>query len=214
MQQVARIETERTGARGTIIRVLYQSPQWAGTIERAGGAIPFLVWLMGSSGFAMAAYTQMLGLPAGKSVVAVFIGSALSYWLGWQLDRLLQWRRLKRGLVLDPLQITITPERLIARGSGMDINITRQDEMIFTALQHREGRLEEREERRVERRLDHSFRDAWEIWLQMGHRIERLAAVADEHSARAIVRHCQQADERANRGDRQKDTFAARTAPI
>jgi len=214
MQPVARIEAKRTGSRETVIRVRYQTPEWAGTIARSGNLLVITVWLAGSLALALAAYHRMLGLPAGKSVVAVFAGAALSYWLGWNFDDLLQRRRAARGVIRDALEIIIAPGGVVAEGPGIAIEVRREGEMVFTTQVHRDAKLEEREEQRVQRRLGYAFRDAFEVWVQSGQRFERLAGVADEESARALVRHCQEADERATRGADQGHAFTTRTEPV
>jgi hypothetical protein len=210
--EVARIQTQQAAPRTTIIRISYQTPEWAGAVERGGDYAQKSIWLAGSTALANAACNGLFPLPAGKAIVVTCIASLLLYWLTWNLDRLLQRRRHRRGVIKTGLAIEIGPQHISAAGSGVNFHLPRLDTALFTVQPHRLGKHEEREERRSGRHPGYSYRDAFEVWLQMGRDFRRIAAVADEMSARAIVRSCQEADEMATRGN-QQHSFASRNQP-
>jgi len=214
MPEITHITVKHTGPQSSLIHVTWQTPEWAQAIQNSGGFIVKTLWLAGSTLLAIAAYEGLFHLPAGKTIVATAIASLLLFWLVWNANAIVQQRRHQRGLVRDNLKIKITPEHITAHGYGVDFYLPRDEEILFTAQPHRHGKYEEREEQRVGRRLGHTYRDAFEVWMQAGHRFIRIAATSNEQSARAIARHCQQADERATRGQDQQDAMSRRFEPV
>lgn len=215
MNKVTKIQVEHTDRKSRLIRVSYQTPEWAQVIERGGGGMLVISTFLAGSALCGVLIKEYADHQFFAQTMLMFcVGSLLSYWLGNTLNHLLQAQRARRGIIKDALRITITPEHFAANGPDVDLMITRVDDMIFTALPHQAGKYEEREERAAQRRIGYSFRDAFEIWLQSGHRFERIASVSDEKCARTIVRHCQEANEHATRGANQQTSFANRTQPV
>ena len=214
MPEITRIRVEHPAPHSSLIKVSCQTPEWAQSIQNSGGFLVKAIWLAGSAGLVVAAYQGLFNLPRGKAIVATSIVSLLFFWLVWNINALVQQRRHHHGLVRSVLHIKITPLHITAHGPGIDFYLPRDEEILFTAQPHHFGKYEEREEQRVKRPLGHSYRDAFEVWLQAGHDFTRIIATSDEKSARAIARHCQQADERATRCNDQQDAMSSRFEPV
>lgn len=206
------ITARLTAPRTTTLEIRYHTPEWAKSIEGLGTAVIVAGWSLLTGVMIIAARQGALPLPAGKTIVVVAGASAASFWLVWNANRLLQDRQRRKGITAS-LHVTIDANGLTREDGSGTITVPRGQEFTFTTQAHRRGRLEEREERRVGHLQGYAYRDAWEVWLQAGHRIERLAGVADEASARAIVRHLQEADQRATRGAQQQGAMSNRMAP-
>ncbi len=212
MSEPLEVVITRETPRTTRLTITYHTPEWSRSVAGLGSLMVPSLWLAGTGVLIAAAYHGAIPLPPAKTIVVVAAGSAIVFWVAWNLDELMQRRQQRRG-VRTALEIRIAPNGISSVVDGEPLHVDLSDDITFTTMQHRAGKTEGRDEQRVKRRLGYAYRDAWEIWLQSGHRIERLAAVADEPSARAIVRHLQEANEMATRGRREAEALQDQMAP-
>ncbi len=214
MQATCEIAVERPERRTTQFEIHYQTPEWTRVVESGANYACLTICAAGTVIAMVAAYHGAFSVTIPKQMVIVAGLSGLAFAIGraFELMIIRPWRKGRGPHV--PARICVSPARITIDDGFSLIDLPRTSEARFTCLQHREGRHEQRAEQRAGRAIGYAFRDAWEIWLQMGHRFERMAAVADEPSARAIVRHLQEADERAVRGDRQQQALTQRLSTV
>lgn len=121
-------------------------------------------------------------------IAACAIGQTLA-------DALHRCRFLARRLTDATLVVTLDRRRVTHAG----VEYLRGGVLRFTALPHRHGRHEERDERIKERLISTIYREAHQVWLQHGEEFTLLADVSDERGAAAIVRRLQEMDETISR---------------
>ncbi len=129
-----------------------------------------------------------------------------------KLSAIFHARRFLRSLTYAHLGIDL--DRIAITHNGL--RYTRGGAIRFTAMPHRDGRIEERDERIKERLLSTTYRDAFQVWLQHGEAFTLLADVSDERAAAAIVRRLQEIDEQVTRGiadTNHNALFGARQVP-
>lgn len=210
MQATCSIETDRLDRLTTRISMHYRTPEWGRVTERGTSLVVLVVWGLGTAVTIQIAALGAFDLSVPKQIVLIACLSALFYVAGFALQEIIRhaWRQ-GRGINVT-VDVVVTPSEIVIEQGDDRIVVPRHRPIVFAVLEHRDARHEQREEQRVGHPLGYAFRDAFDVWLQCGHQFELIAAVADEASARAIVRHLQDADTRATRGDKQHDALARR----
>ena len=210
MQPTCSIEPKRLDRRTTRLMIQHRTPEWGRATANGCSLLVLTVWGLGTGLMVQAAAVGAFDMSVPKQIVLMTFASTLFYVAGFAFQEIIRhaWRR-GEGINVT-VNVVVSPNDVVIERDAARIVVPRDDAIAFTTLEHREGRQEQRDEQRVGHPLGFSFRDAWEVWLQCGHRFELVAAVADEASARAIVRHLQDADTRAVRGGGQQDAFGRR----
>ena len=212
MRPTCKIVVDKIGPRRTRIAINYRTPAWSRAVAASAHGLRNLIWLVGSVIALRAAYTDQIPMTWPKQMVVVTLASAGAYVAGEALRQSLTWFWERGRGPHVRVVVDITPHRILVEDGKRTVAVDRVDSLTVTALPHRMGRQEERDERRKDTDIGYAYRDAFEIWLQMGHRFERLASLASEADARAIVRHVQEADARAVRTAQQQDALHRRAA--
>jgi hypothetical protein len=190
--------------------IQHRTPEWGRATDSGSSWLLLMVWGLGTALMVQAAALGAFNMSVPKQIVLMTFASTLFYVAGFALQEIIRhaWRQ-GQGINVT-VNVMVSPNDVVIERQEARIVVPRDDAIAFTTLEHREGRQEQRDEQRVGHPLGYSFRDAWVVWLQCGHRFEMVAAVAEEASARAIVRHLQDADIRAVRGGGQQDAFGRR----
>ncbi len=210
MQQTCQIEIKYPSDRTTVLTIAHQTPEWARVIERGAGMVCFAIWVMGSIAGVIVAYHDMIPLSVPQQIVVIALLSGFAFVVGKGLTVLItdSWRV---GLgPLCPIVISVSPEAINVDCGSVRKHIVRTDDVKFTCQPHRDGRFEQRAEQRIGSQVGYAYRDAFEVWLQTDNRFVPITSVADEPNARAIVRHLQDANKRALRGDHQQQALTRR----
>jgi hypothetical protein len=195
----ATIETRRDGEE-LIVDARYWTPEWVRLIETIWWPLTLLGW----AGLSIAAFRGLAASDLAATVnEAIFwsaIASAVIFVLSWGANRILS--RLGGGYGLAPqgrsrLMVRLGRGHIAWQGRGRRGAIDREGWQVrFVPRPHRRGRDEQRdaETGNSVHPYSHSYRDGWEIWLQVGEKFFNLAAVSSEADADAIVRGLQAAD--------------------
>ncbi|PHP64971.1 hypothetical protein CSC94_21805 [Zhengella mangrovi] len=213
MRPTSKIIVDEIAPRRTRIAISYRTPAWSRAMAASAHGLRNLIWLAGSVLAIRAAYVGQIEMTWPKQMVVVTLASTGAYVVGEALRQSLIWFWERGHGPHVAVVADITPDRIVVEDGNRTVVLDRVDSLTVTALPHRMGRREERDERRKDPDIGYAYRDAFEVWLQMGHRFERLASVASEADARAIVRHVQEADARAVRTAQQQDALHRR-APV
>ena len=196
MHRISEIDVERDGSRRSIITITLRSPELAKALHRSGEGAVIGVWLVLTTILAWLTWLGALGDTAHAMIRFSILG-AIIFWVALNANRL--WQNRNR-VTLYQLVARLDDRKIMIDGPDGGFTQRRNDtEIRFSSRPHRQGKYEEREERRVQRPVGYEYRDAWEVWCEAGTEVRFIIAVSEEVDARAIVRHLTEENMRVSR---------------
>lgn len=181
----------------------YCTPEWQYAINDFS---PFVTWAVGVPFYAawawLVCWHNPFGWIPGERLVAAIAGVAGAYVIATAINRALQQKGGGYGLAPGgPARLRAEFARgrfrvqLHSRWQIFDARVPHTFAMREHRLRYEEGRAEERARADGFGQRPDYYRRAWEIVLDYGRTRIILAAIADEETARAIIRKLHKLDE-------------------